>query len=116
MFVSRSCSAYSSKGFTLIELMIVIAIIAVLAAIIIPNFVKSRQTANLAACEENEKNIAVACELYANANDGFYPTSLSKLTPDYLQSLPTCPAGDNPNRSNSTYGYAFRANPGGYIL
>ncbi|MBQ7502824.1 prepilin-type N-terminal cleavage/methylation domain-containing protein [bacterium] len=83
----------TKRGFTLVELMIVIAIIAILAAIIVPNFVRSRARATLTACEENEKNIATALELYAADNDGSYPSTLPMLIPKYLKSIPTCPSG-----------------------
>lgn len=61
------------KGFTLIELMIVIAIIAILAAILIPNFLHARAESQTAACEGNEKQIATALEEYAVDNAGQYP-------------------------------------------
>jgi len=83
----------AKRGFTLIELMIVIAIIAILAAIFVPNYVRARARAVLSACEENEKNIATALELYAVDNDGCYPTTLPMLTPKYLKTIPTCPSG-----------------------
>jgi prepilin-type N-terminal cleavage/methylation domain-containing protein len=79
------------QGFTLIELMIVIAIIAILAAILIPNFVRSRGESQLAACESNEKNIATSLQIYAADWSGNFPSSLSALTPNYIQSVPICP-------------------------
>jgi len=60
------------RGFTLIELMIVIAIIAILAAILIPNFLHARSEAQTAACEGNEKQIATALEEYAVDSNGSY--------------------------------------------
>jgi len=62
----------SQKGFTLIELMIVIAIIAILAAILIPNFLHARAESQTAACEGNEKQIATALEEYAVDHNGTY--------------------------------------------
>jgi prepilin-type N-terminal cleavage/methylation domain-containing protein len=62
----------SQKGFTLIELMIVIAIIAILAAILIPNFLHARAESQTAACEGNEKQIATALEEYAVDHNGSY--------------------------------------------
>jgi len=63
------------KGFTLIELMIVIAIIAILAAILIPNFLHARAESQTAACEGNEKQIATALEEYAVDHSGTYPAT-----------------------------------------
>lgn len=87
------------KGFTLIELMIVIAIIAILAAILVPNFLRARAQSQLSACEANEKSLATALEMYSTDNNGNYPTGalltpgvLTLITPTYLRTLPTCPA------------------------
>lgn len=75
--------------------MIVIAIIAILAAILIPNFIRARSQSQLAACESNLRNIATALELYANDYGGTYPygsnTADTALTPVYMQSIPACP-------------------------
>jgi prepilin-type N-terminal cleavage/methylation domain-containing protein len=102
-------------GFTLIELMIVIAIIAILAAILVPNFLKARAQGQLTACKSNCKNIATALEMYASDNSGRYPTTPSfaaSLTAgNYLKTIPTCPAvGQN------TYGpvYTATATPDGF--
>jgi prepilin-type N-terminal cleavage/methylation domain-containing protein len=65
-----------SRAFTLIELMIVIAIIAILAAILIPNFAHARAESQTSACEDNEKGIATAMEEYAVDNAGQYTNSL----------------------------------------
>lgn len=78
------------KGFTLIELMIVIAIISILAAILIPNFMHARAESVTSSCEMNEKMIATAEEEYSVDNGGAY-VALSSLTTPYLLSLPTDP-------------------------
>jgi len=89
------------KGFTLIELMIVIAIIAILAAILVPNFLKARAQGVATACAANLKNIATAVEMYSTDNSGTYPGALTSLTTGgYLQAVPVCPAG------STSYGYA----------
>lgn len=83
------------KGFTLIELMIVIAIIAILAAILIPNFVKARAQSQHTACCTNVKNIGTACEMYSTENLGHYPNTMTLLTAShYLQAAPRCPSAN----------------------
>lgn len=52
------------RGFTLLEMMVVVAIIAILAAILIPNFTHARAQAATSACMGNLKTIATAFELY----------------------------------------------------
>ncbi|MCE7870130.1 prepilin-type N-terminal cleavage/methylation domain-containing protein [bacterium CPR1] len=81
-----------NHGFTLIELMIVIAIIAILAAILVPNFIKARAQGQLTSCKSNLKNIATALEMYSTDNVGMYPGGLGTLTPNYLKIIPNCPS------------------------
>ncbi len=85
------------KGFTLVEIMIVVAIIAILAAVAIPNFIKYRQNSQAAACVSNLKQIEAAAEQAKLA--GNTPADVSDLigTDKYIKNTPTCPA-------NGTYG------------
>ncbi|MCD4784241.1 MAG: prepilin-type N-terminal cleavage/methylation domain-containing protein [Candidatus Eremiobacteraeota bacterium] len=94
------------KGFTLIELMIVIAIIAILAAILVPNFLRARAQGQFTQCQANCKNIGTALEMYSTDNAGHYPTAgITKLTPDYLRVIPTCASAG----TSTTYTSAFSA-------
>jgi len=68
----------NEKGFTLIELMIVIAIIGILAAIAIPNFVSYRQRSYNSATKSDLKNAVTAQEAYY-VDEGSYADTLTKL-------------------------------------
>lgn len=61
----------SQRGFTLLEMMVVVAIIAILAAILIPNFTRARAQAATSACMGNIKTIATALELYYTDKEAY---------------------------------------------
>jgi len=61
------------KSFTLVELLVVIGIIAVLAAMLMPALAKARESANRADCINNLKQIGIAIQLYSNDNRNRMP-------------------------------------------
>jgi prepilin-type N-terminal cleavage/methylation domain-containing protein len=84
----------NKQGFTLVEIMIVVAIIGLLAAIAIPNFVRARTQSQKNACINNLRQIDSAVQTWAlenkqaaNATVGFSDIS------GYLKNSVVCPAG-----------------------
>ena len=88
----------------------------ILMMIVIPNFLKARESGSLACCESNIKNIATALEMYAVDNEGAYPPSLEYLiknTSDgawYMKTLPVCPV------SKSGYSYSVNRDNQNYTI
>jgi len=78
-----------SKGFTLIELMIVVAIIGILAAIAIPRFANLIDRAREARTQGNLGAIRSAMAIHYGATDGTWPATILAMTPTYIDAVPT---------------------------
>src|SRR5437763_13846609 len=90
---------HRTQGFTLVEIMIVVAIIGLLAAIAIPNFIKARTTSQTNACINNLRQIDGAIQQWAleNNKSGTDGVGSASVTPflgrGSAGQFPTCPSG-----------------------
>ena len=93
------------KGFTLIELMIVVVIIGILAAIAIPNFIAMQNRAKEGSTKSNMHTVQLAAEDYGVQNDGVYAATMSVGTTSANFQLPS--AFKNPFDASTGSGGAW---------
>ncbi len=101
------------KGFSLIELLIVVAIILIIAAIAIPNLLRSRMAANEASAVGSLRTINTACITYFTTYGTGFPVALANLGPGAPATAATADLLDLVLAGGSKTGYNFAyAQPG----
>jgi prepilin-type N-terminal cleavage/methylation domain-containing protein/prepilin-type processing-associated H-X9-DG protein len=77
--LGRLRSRTHSCGFTLVELLVAVAVIAVLASLLFPAFSRARAKARQAACASNIRQVGMALAMYADDYDGLLPPATTKV-------------------------------------
>ena len=85
----------NKKGFTLVEIMIVVAIIALLAAIAVPSFMNARSKSMQSSCQNNLRLIDGAMQQFALDYSNTLATAMTQLvgTNAYIKDTPVCKGG-----------------------
>ena len=102
----------SKNGFSLIELLIVVAVILIIAAIAIPSLMRAKMSANEASAVGSLRTINTACANYSSVYNVGYPASLSNLGPSATPSSAAADFLDSVLTAGVKSGYSFNYSAG----
>lgn len=106
---------FRKKGFTLVEIMIVVAIIGIIVAIAVPAFLRARENARGRACQENLMKIDGSVEQWAldfRQSNGATVTMAGIVgTTLYLKRTPLCPSGGDYSNGSTTDTFTVGTDP-----
>ncbi len=108
----RNAARNCERGFTLVELMVVVAIIAVIAGIIIPNYVHARRQAAVSNTQANLKQIATALELYFADKQDYPAGSRVNVTPALFGGAGNSYLNATPQSGHQDYLYTYGGGSG----
>jgi len=103
------------KGFTLVEMLIVVIIIGIIAAVTLPNFTNMSSRNNTAKAKADIRSLQVALESFYLYNSSAYPAALANLTtavPTIIRSVPKDPYSP----AKAVYGYGRSSNAKYYVV
>jgi len=107
MATYKTSSRNRSAGFSLIELLLVVAIILIISAIAIPSLLRSKMAANEASAVGSMRTINTACVTYASTYGIGYPLSIADLGPATIPSSTAADLVDVVLATGSKAGYSF---------
>lgn len=82
----------SRQGSGIITVLALLGLVAALLVVIVPKLIRPEGAGQYSACQTNIRHLALASQMYAVDWGGHYPESTAFLTPNYLKTIPMCPA------------------------